>query len=855
MAPLHLAIPVFLIVLLCVGLSEQRAATVVESLHISTDIKYRFATTRVSSTISNPSHLTREVSMDVILPESAFIADFVMDVEGKEYKGLVEEKESAKRKYLKAKKEGESAGHLAARPRDTNRFVVQVNIKAMKKVSFNLTYQEVLKRKRGYYDQTLYVNPGEPVSDLRVDVNILESRPITFLKVPPIRDDLLTSVNLTANNPHAYIIKNNNQSAHITFRPTIDQQTENNPWGISGMFSVLYDIERDFDAGDVLIIDGYFVHFFAPKLNFPLPKDILFILDTSVSMDFGKLDQLKAAMKIILSELRPGDRFNILDFNTYSEFWNNEDMVPVTDANLVKAVQQIENLQTKGATDINEAMLKGVNFLYEHASEHNRSVIVFLTDGRSTVGETKDTLILENIRDSNRYHIPIYTLAFGVYADWQLMKKIAVQNDGFARRIYEEADSALQIKGFYDEVSTSMITDLNFDYLDDSVEGITDSDFSNYFNGSEILVAGKLINGSLESLPIHIRGNTSQGLIELELEAHVRRQQEIENFKDITEKMWAYLKIQDILRNREGAIEEEEREALKKQAVDMSIQYNFVTPVTSMVVTKPGDDRQQQQQRDVVSTHEGEGFNVGTFGGWRNRGRVGRDPHFMVDIVGLEVPVCFDVKGKENDVFQLIKDPEIDLSVNIKLTVGKKTDKHGYKRRFIKASSVLYGNITILAKLDRIVINTRSYKWDSYKVLHLGDAMAKIGPGVEVLTIRLKSGVRILIQKHKHWYGDDDGDDFLNVEVDKDNRLSKQSSGILGLFLHKTITATEYTFNGRKSATLRMKVNGRLEEDSARLVERHDPTFNATAPCWSLPEHGHIQSAVQSYHKKFLRSK
>ncbi|KAK6176956.1 hypothetical protein SNE40_015157 [Patella caerulea] len=855
MAPLHLEIPVFGIVLLCVGLSEQRAATVVESLHVSTDVKYRFATTRVSSTISNPSRLTREVSMDVILPESAFIADFVMDVEGKEYKGLVEEKESAKRKYLKAKKEGESAGHLAARPRDTNRFVVQVNIKAMKKVSFNLTYQEVLKRKRGYYDHTLYINPGEPVSDLRVDVNILESRPITFLKVPPIRDDLLTSVNLTANNPYAYIIRNNNQSAHITFRPTIAEQTESNPWGISGMFSVLYDIERDFDAGDVLIIDGYFVHFFAPKLNFPLPKDILFILDTSVSMDFGKLDQLKAAMKIILSELRPGDRFNILDFNTYSEFWNNEDMVPVTDANLVKAVQQIENLQTKGATDINEAMLKGVNFLYDHASEHNRSVIVFLTDGRSTVGETKDSLILENIRDSNRYHIPIYTLAFGVYADWQLMKKIAVQNDGFARRIYEEADSALQIKGFYDEVSTSMITDLNFDYLDESVEGVTDSDFSNYFNGSEILVAGKLLNGSLESLPIHIRGNTSQGLIELELEGHIRRQQEIENFKDITEKMWAYLKIQDILRNREGAIEEEEREALKKQAVDMSIQYNFVTPVTSMVVTKPGDDRQQQQQRDVVSTHEGEDFNVGTFGGWRNRGRVGRDPHFMVDVVGLEVPVCFDVKGKENDVFQLIKDPEIDLSVNIKLTVGKKTNKHGYKRRFIKASSVLYGNVTILAKLGRIVINTRSYKWDSYKVLHLGDAMAKIGPGVEVLTIRLKSGVRILIQKHKHWYGDDDGDDFLNVEVDKDNRLSKQSSGILGLFLHKTITATEYTFNGRQSATLRMKINGKVEEDSARLVERRDPTFNATAPCWSIPEHGHIQSAVQSYHKKFLRSK
>ncbi|ESO91278.1 hypothetical protein LOTGIDRAFT_105230, partial [Lottia gigantea] len=576
----------------------------IENLYINTDIRYRFATTTVSSTISNPTYVTREIDMDVILPENAFISSFVMDIEGKEYQGHVEEKSTAKRKYLKAKKEGESAGHLAARPRDTNRFIVQVNIKAHKKVAFNLTYQEVLRRKKGYYDHTVYINPGEPVDDLRVNVNLVESRYITFLRVPPIRDDLLSSMDMSS----MYLKElPNNVTAHISFHPTTQEQMNSNPWGISGMFSVLYDIERDFDAGDVLIIDGYFVHFFAPKLTYPLPKDILFILDTSVSMDFGKLDQLKSAMRVILNQLRPGDRFNILDFNTYSDFWNNEDMVPVNDVTLLKAMEQIDNLQTQGATDINEAMVKGVNFLYDHASEHNRSVVIFLTDGRSTVGETLDSEILKNIRDENRYHIPIYTLAFGAYADWPLMKKIAVQNEGFARRIYEEADSALQIQGFYDEVSTSMVTDLDFDYLDESVDRdtITSRKFSNYFNGSELLVAGRIANGSWE-IPINVHGNTSLGEMELTLAAREEREEAREEFKGITEKMWAYLAIQDILRKRDGAIDEDEREDLKQQAIDLSLKYNLVTPVTSMVVTKPGDT-DQSDQSDLISTHEGEG--------------------------------------------------------------------------------------------------------------------------------------------------------------------------------------------------------------------------------------------------------
>ena len=68
---------------------------------------------------------------------------------------------------------------------------------AEEKVTFNLTYQEVLQRRLGVYEHVVYIEPGQPVEDLSVEVAIEENREITYLHVPPLRNDLLTDVDLT----------------------------------------------------------------------------------------------------------------------------------------------------------------------------------------------------------------------------------------------------------------------------------------------------------------------------------------------------------------------------------------------------------------------------------------------------------------------------------------------------------------------------------------------------------------------------------------------------------------------------------------------------------------------------------
>lgn len=63
--------------------------------------------------------------------------------------------------------------------------------------------------------------------------------------------------------------------------------------------------------------DGYFVHFLAPSSLPPLPKHVVFVLDTSGSMMGREMDQLKEAMQVILAKLNKDDYFNIVEFDSY----------------------------------------------------------------------------------------------------------------------------------------------------------------------------------------------------------------------------------------------------------------------------------------------------------------------------------------------------------------------------------------------------------------------------------------------------------------------------------------------------------------------------------------------------------
>uniref|UniRef100_K1PXQ1 Inter-alpha-trypsin inhibitor heavy chain H3 n=1 Tax=Magallana gigas TaxID=29159 RepID=K1PXQ1_MAGGI len=807
------------------GLGNQKPS--IYYLHVTSDIRFRFATTLVTSKVANPANTSQEVKFDVTLPDEAYISDFKMEIGGRIYPGEINEKAAAQKQYDAAKKKGQSAGQVKQQPRKTNSFSVDVNVGAQEKVVFNLTYQELLKRKRGSYEHVIYIDPKQVVKDFQIGVSIEESRDITTVRVPPLRNDLEQAVNQTGQNSLAVIERPTKRSARVSFSPSEADQRLSSSQGISGLFVVEYDIDRKSDAGDVLVVDGYFVHFFAPSDMKEIPKDVLLILDCSGSMGGRKIGQMKAAVIGVLKDLHEGDRFNILKFSEIVEYYKDS-MVYANKKSIDDAKEYVESLSPTGGTNINAGMLQGVDFLKTSGDINERSqVVFFLTDGEATSGITDNSRILENIRNANSKAFPVYSLAFGKGADYEFVKKVAVQNNGLSRRIYEDSDATLQIKGFYDEVSSAILKNVTFKYLNNasSVQNLTTVNFPSYFTGSEIVVAGKIENNAVRLFDLSVQGLGSTGSVELALSADVKSKPFPEltksgDYEQITEKIWAYLTIKQLLEKSIGETDSTTKEELKNKALQLSLQYKFVTPLTSMVVTKP-------EEKSVGTLREGEDAERGG------------DPHFMIRIKGMTHPLCFDFPAKPGDVLRLLSDTKSGLFVNAGIIPSFEFDRHGKMKTFMGEIIILYKSHVMKITPSEIIYDGAHLFWQDNLPYDFDDVKVEIitVSGFRVMNVDFRNNVQIAIKKTNASRFHNSSVEYLNMYIENEAGLSKASDGILGQFLHRYISVYKQRSNKKDQIVghLQIKEPGfDTTRMRAVLVKKPDEITAKREPCWNI---------------------
>ena len=230
----------------------------------------------------------------------------------------------------------------------------------------------------------------------------------------------------------------------------------------------------------------------------------------------------------------------------------------------------VHNLTAFGGTNINAGLLEALNVALSATAPPNvEPVILFLTDGEPTMGVTELVKIYENVRKKQQAEVPvpIYGLAFGDDADFEFVKKLALQNGGFGRKIYESGDSDLQLQGFYKEISSPMLSGAMFRYTAiGGIEDLTKVWYSKVFGGSEVVVAGKLKSGAAtanEPIVVDIDGLGRNGRVSVggsdvaEFDIVPRPRPARSNAgrgKDasgeLLERLWAYLTIKQLI-NRE----------------------------------------------------------------------------------------------------------------------------------------------------------------------------------------------------------------------------------------------------------------------------------------------------------------
>ncbi|XP_025076448.1 inter-alpha-trypsin inhibitor heavy chain H3-like isoform X2 [Pomacea canaliculata] len=600
-----------LLVLLCQY--QPTSSQTVHKLAIRSDVRFRFATTEVECVMSNDKSSPHELMFDFTLPKGAFITNFSMTIEGKEYPGQVKEKGQAREQYLTALTKGHTGGLVEESTRHTNTFDVSINIQAGGNVTFTLLYQELLRRRFGSYEHLVHVNPNTGAKDFSIEVYVQELTEIKDVKTPPLRKDILSNAVSEGQNALTKISQPTPTAAHVVFHPT---QSELKNTG-SGWFVVQYDVASA-NTGELLVVDGYFVHFFVPPSDLaPLPLDIVFVLDRSGSMIGRPIVQLRNAMTNILRDVREIDRLNIIIFNDEVENWQ-DGLVEATKTNINKAVQYVNNIWAVGWTNIHAAFMRGLRLLKEARAENRVPVLFFLTDGRATAGWTSSNQIINDVTSNNDGVANVYCLAFGSSADYELMKQVSAKNNGFARKVYPAADAALQVTGLYTEISTVILRDMTITYYDsgntdNSLVRIDNSSlttcvFPTMFGQADAVVAGRIDNptaidlSQAMGLTLTVSGQGATGQVNLVLDESLVTQLTLNtigenrfwsvprDLADMTERSWAYLTIKQLLQQKEAFKTNETLvKELDTKILELSLQYHFVTPLTSMVVTRPED--------------------------------------------------------------------------------------------------------------------------------------------------------------------------------------------------------------------------------------------------------------------------
>ncbi|KAJ8361116.1 hypothetical protein SKAU_G00176410 [Synaphobranchus kaupii] len=253
---------------------------------------------------------------------------------------------------------------------------------------------------------------GRKMEKFSVSVNIAAQSEVTFTLT---HEELLKRIGgkyelMTRVKPQQLI---QNFEAHISFSPTLEQQRvcpDCDGTLIDGDFIIKYDVKREKGIGDI---------------------------------------QTREALLTILDDLDEDDHFSLILFD-HEILKTKPSLSKATKENVEDAKVYVRDIEARGSTNINDAVIEAVKMLQEDKArkrlpERSVSMVILLTDGQPNSGESRLDKIQENVRNAMNKSMTLFCLGFGFHLDYNFLDVMAKENNGLARRIYADSDASLQL--------------------------------------------------------------------------------------------------------------------------------------------------------------------------------------------------------------------------------------------------------------------------------------------------------------------------------------------------------------------------------------------------------------------------
>lgn len=326
----------------------------------------------------------------------------------------------------------------------------------------------------------------------------------------------------------------------------------------------------------------------APNAN-PASRTVVILMDTSLSMQWEKLERSYAAAAKTLQSLQPQDRFNLLLFNTRVDSFRPAP-VPADTATVMAAIEWLRNSHLRGGTDLQKALDAG---LAQASAPH--SALVLLTDGGTDRGEIRNgklaawyTARWSQIPADQRPKTDIF--AVGDDANLPLLRMLA-RNEGALEHVLSSEPVEFKLAAFLSKTGQTPIGNLQLTVSKAAVDKVYALDDA-VFDGGQAAWVGQY-NKPVKSAEFRAEGQQQGQAVHAETKTELPAEA-LEH--DQLPRLWAGARVQALLDqiDREG-----ETEAAIQEIIRLARKYKFVTPYTSFLaaprallrprVIRPGD--------------------------------------------------------------------------------------------------------------------------------------------------------------------------------------------------------------------------------------------------------------------------
>jgi Ca-activated chloride channel family protein len=556
-----------------------------EHTDVKASVSAFVATVDVTQRYRNPYDTKIEAVYVFPLPQNAAVTDFIMTIGKRRIRGIIREREEARKIYREAKRQGYTASLLTQeRP---NIFTQRVaNIEPSKSIGITIRYFNTLKYSEGKYEFVFpmvvgprYNPPGSRggvgavargrgrTSGQPVEVQYLKPGERSGHDISLTLDvDAGVEVEDVKSHTHAVDIKRPSPSrirVTLSRLDTIPNKDFVFRYKVAGKKMKTAFLSHTGKKG------SHFALVLQPPENMRdlprMPREMVFVLDCSGSMRGWPMEQAKKAMRRCLTKLGPDDTFQVIRFSNRASSLGPRPL-PATSANVRRGLAYVKGLHGSGGT----RMIEGIRAALDFPHDPKRLRIVsFMTDGY--IGNEK--LILAAIHDKLGA-ARIFSFGVGNSVNRYLLESMARMGKGAVAFVGQGEGATDAVDMFYDRCSRPAMTNIQIDWGSMKVDSVYPRNIPDLFVGRPVIVTGRYQGSGLSSIRVSGRsGFEDSGFtMNVDLDAPEAQHQGIA-------KVWARKRLAELAAH----MTHEPSKEIKNAMTDLSLEYSVQCGYTAFL--------------------------------------------------------------------------------------------------------------------------------------------------------------------------------------------------------------------------------------------------------------------------------